>query len=587
MKLTGIRIKNYRTISAEQSIDLKKGITLVGPNNAGKTNILTAIRMLFTGYDNVHDYTREHDLTFGEKSGQTSLIGIFAGDKNNNDKQIYDQLDELKKLLNLNESESSEEIQLYLTFSSSSNPSYRFFPNTKRPSEANQRATYSRKERDLVAKILGSFVCHYVPSNKSFEQLYHDLLIPIIKSHVATTLEGKIKEINEALSTTAKSLTKSLTDSGLKDISVKFGIPNNKLPDLLSGFEFKLLDPNETTLFKKGVGIQSAAILSSFSWIAEKERSNGLEVIWLIEEPEAFLHPTLNSVCKKLLANLQENNLVVITTHSLSFVPQNPELTAGVTMEDKTSIKTFKTYRESTEAIRKSIGVKFSDFFNFGRYNVLLEGQSDREYLEWFLKITQGEAGYEWPYLRSSETHFLDYGGVKFLSGFLRATWEFINNETCAISVFDGDAAGEKERRDLQQYFGQKKIPFQANDDYVSVRKGFPIEALFPDAWIKAINADHPGWFDDFSVDASDDLENFNLKDSSKSSFARRAKEMAEAEANFNWATRWLSVCHALNNALMKREQTINKDKESKNPPGQTTKPAPQVIAPASTPSPV
>ena len=551
MRLIGIRIRNYRTVSSEQYVDLKNGLTLVGPNNAGKTNILTAIRMLFTGYDNRFGYTKAHDLTFGQKSGQTSLVGIFTGDKDGKDKPIYDQLDELKSLLGLEESHESEEIHLYLTFSTSSNPSYRFFPNTKRPKEGNQKAAYSRKERDLVSKILAGFVCHYVPSNKSFEQLYNDLLIPFIKEHVANALEDKIHEIEQSLSLTASSLTDALNDSGLSDISVKFDIPNKELTDLISGFEFKLLDPNETTLFKKGVGIQSTAILSSFDWITQKELENGLEVIWLIEEPEAFLHPTLNDVCKKLLYRINAKCLVVVTTHSLSFVPQDPKFTAGVTMEGgKTLVNRYNTYRESTEAIRKAIGVRFSDFFNFGKYNVLLEGQSDREYLEWVLKIIPSDGERAWSSLRSEECHFLDYGGVRHLAGFLRATWEFIRDETCAVAVFDGDPAGEKERKDLQHYFGKKEIPFQPNEDFVSVRKGFPIEALFPDHWIKGAYERHSGWFTDYSIDASGELESFHLKDGSRKSFAGLMKEIAHNEQDIEWARRWIDVCSAINGAL-------------------------------------
>jgi AAA ATPase domain len=572
MHLTGVRIRNYRTVSAEQFVDLTNGLTLVGPNNAGKTNILTAIRMLFTGYDNIYRYERAHDLTFGQRSGQTSLVGIFTGDKDGNDKSIYEQLAELKGLLEIDESNENEEIHLYLTFSTSSNPSYRFFPNTKRPTENTQKAAYSRKERDLVAKLLAGFVCHYVPSNKSFEQLYDDLLIPFIKRHVANALEDKITEIESSLYTTATSLTDALRASGLLDVSVKFDIPNKKLTDLLSGFEFKLLDPNETTLFKKGVGIQSTAILSSFDWITQKELENNLEVVWLIEEPEAFLHPTLNEVCRKLLYRLQTKCLVVITTHSLSFVPQDPKYTAGVTMEDgKTIVRTYKTYKESTAAIRNAIGVRFSDFFNFGRYNILVEGQSDREYFEWAIKRIPSASPYEWLLLRSSDCNFLDFGGVKHLAGFLRATWEFIRNETCAVSVFDGDAAGEKERRDLQQYFGAKQIPFQPNEDFISVRRDFPIEALFPDNWIKDTYQLHPGWFENFSIDASEQLESFKLKNGTKSSFAKYMMGRADAEESLDWAKRWIDVCSAIDKALLWREDKIQADKKSLSTPESAT----------------
>lgn len=561
MKLSGIRIRNYRTIASEQMVDLSRGMTLVGPNNAGKTNILTAIKMLFTGYDNLHSYSREHDLTFGERSGQTSLVGIFSGDRYGKDKAIYDLLAELKGMLQAEgaaEHGNDNEIQLYLTFTTTSNPSYRFFPNSKRPTDASGKSAFSRKERDLVQRLLSSFVCHYVPSNKSFENIYQELLTPFIKKHVSKSLENKVKEIENSLASTASSLTSALKECGLPDISVRFDMPNKALTDLLSGFEFKLRDPNETSVFKKGVGIQSTAILSSFDWITQQEVDSGLEVIWLIEEPEAFLHPTLNTVCKRLLARLQSRSLVVITTHSLSFVPQNPALTAGVTRSEgnKSLISKYKTYRESTEAIRKSIGVKFSDFFNFGQLNVLLEGQSDREYLEWILKILD-PADYPLAHLRSTECHYLDYGGVTHLAGFLRATWEFIRDETCVVSVFDGDPAGEKERKNLQHYFGQKDIPFQPNDDFISVRKGFPIEALFPDEWISACKEAHPNWFSDFSVDVSGELEAFELKDGSKKSFATFAKDLANKETDLAWARRWIDVCTALDKALANKKTRL------------------------------
>ena len=52
MKLNTVRIKNFRTITSEQSIHIENGVTLVGANNSGKTNALLAIYYFFTGYEN-------------------------------------------------------------------------------------------------------------------------------------------------------------------------------------------------------------------------------------------------------------------------------------------------------------------------------------------------------------------------------------------------------------------------------------------------------------------------------------------------------------------------------------------------------
>jgi len=68
MKIEGLRIRNFRTIGSEQHIDLTRGLTIVGPNSSGKTNILRAIEMLFTGLDNKLGYDVKRDLTFGVSS---------------------------------------------------------------------------------------------------------------------------------------------------------------------------------------------------------------------------------------------------------------------------------------------------------------------------------------------------------------------------------------------------------------------------------------------------------------------------------------------------------------------------------------
>lgn len=51
MRISSARIRGYRTLKDEIDLDLTGGLTLVGPNNAGKTNALKAIRLFFTGYE--------------------------------------------------------------------------------------------------------------------------------------------------------------------------------------------------------------------------------------------------------------------------------------------------------------------------------------------------------------------------------------------------------------------------------------------------------------------------------------------------------------------------------------------------------
>jgi hypothetical protein len=125
------------------------------------------------------------------------------------------------------------------------------------------------------------------------------------------------------------------------------------------------------------------------------------------------------------------------------------------------------------------------------------------------------------------------------------------------VAVFDGDEAGEKERKDLQGYFGKKSIPFEANSHFVSVRSRFAIEGLFPDDWIKIIHEEHPSWFDSFAVDAGDELEPFKVKDGKKSQMQAKLISLAQNEKNLGWAIRFINVFQTIDSALDSLHQKL------------------------------
>ncbi|WP_072016068.1 ATP-dependent nuclease [Leptolyngbya sp. KIOST-1] len=560
MRLKNIRIKSYRTISSEQSLDLSKGMTIVGPNNTGKTNILRAIQLLFTGLDNKYNYQRDLDLTFRDTRSRTSLVAVFEGDPLENDKDIYDSLDELHSILGTSRNDETE-ISLNLQFSSNSNPTYQFFPNAKKP-RGNKQAQFSAKHRQLVTDLLSKFACFYIPSEKGVKELYNDLLVPSLKSLVAEKIYTYIDDIRGILDATAENINSVFSDVGISGIKASFGVPNDSLEEFISGFDFRLRDPEETSIFRKGMGIQSTAMMASFLWITSEEISRGRSVIWLLEEPESYLHPGLSLNCDKILKKLKEYALVVSTTHSLSFIPQDPKIVIGTELDSsgRTKFNSFKTYFEAGKSLRGSLGVRFSDYYNFSKFNVLLEGPTDRDYFLWILDlIPNNHDGFSssWPYLRSAENSFMDFGGIKFLTGFLRATYEFISKETIVVSVFDGDSAAEDERRKLQHYFSNKQIPFNPNLHYVSVRNRFAIEGLFPDEWIINAYEEHSSWFDDFSVDASNYVEPFRVKDTSKTQFSNFMKALAKEKNDYKWAERWINVCQVIDSALEKLTQQM------------------------------
>lgn len=549
MNFESLRIRNYRTLGTEQFVDLSNGLTIVGPNSSGKTNILKAIEMMFTGYDNVLGYEAKRDLTFGVSSGQTSLVAGFHGDRAL-DGDFFELYDELNKMLEEPKGVGNV-FSLYLSFSKSDKPLYRFFSNEKIKKE--YQAQFSRKQITAVNLLIEKFVCHYVPSSKSISDLYATLLLPFIKRSVARVLADKIDDIDKNLSDISKNLDKQLEISGLSHIKAHFSLPNNSMDELIDRFEFHLSDPNKTSIDRKGMGIQASAILASFLWITEEESKLNKSTIWLIEEPESYLHPQLAEACHRMLEQLRSGSLLVTTTHSLGFVSQDPRKVVGTELNNEhTRVIQYKSYVEATSSIRNALGVRFSDYYNLGLLNVFVEGKSDRETFQWFLNLVHpsDNGDYQWLCVRNAE--FLDFTGVSGMEGFMKATYEYIANERPVVTILDGDPAGVKTRRVLQGYLGNKNVPFQANRDFISLHTGFSLEGLFPHEWIVAAHEESPGWFgDEYSVDVEGKLQPFSMKnEKSKIQLRSYLIDKASNQDDQNWIARFVQVFDALDLAL-------------------------------------
>ncbi|MCT2122599.1 ATP-dependent nuclease, partial [Dietzia cinnamea] len=318
MKLTGIRVKNFRTIGAqEQFLDLSDSLTVIGPNNTGKTNLLHAVQMFFTGHDNTHGYDVTVDSPRG-KGARTSIVGYFEGDATDGDTEFYDAVDKLYNMYGLER--SHETVALYLTFSPSNTPVYSFFPNQKRPKDGATQSAISRLQKQLVIDLLGAFACYFIPSEKSISELIDDVLTPLVRGVVATVLEPLLADIKSKLDEISQNITTALESSGIDGLKASFGIQGDSMESMLSDFDLYLSDPYTTPFARKGQGIQSLAFMATLQWVTDMGTKRGEKSIWLVEEPESFLHPQLAHNAIQLLVRLGSSSNLVMTSHSMTFV---------------------------------------------------------------------------------------------------------------------------------------------------------------------------------------------------------------------------------------------------------------------------
>lgn len=227
LKIKSVSIRGYRTIKDELNFDLDKMVTLVGPNNTGKTNTLKAVQLFFTGYENDLNYHFDKDICKGEKSLRTNIQISFGDIDAESDSDLLEIIQQIRETLDVS-SGSENEITRYLTFSPNSNPVYRVFPNAKRPKHSDGVA-YSRLERRLFDYILGKLSIHYIPSEKSVGDLYRGLVMPYLFKRMHRELLPHLSMLEEALEGASDEINSVLKGGGLSGFHASFELP--KKPD--------------------------------------------------------------------------------------------------------------------------------------------------------------------------------------------------------------------------------------------------------------------------------------------------------------------------------------------------------------------
>ncbi|SDK06173.1 ATP-dependent nuclease [Billgrantia gudaonensis] len=552
MKIKSVRIKSFRTITVEQEVVVGDELTLVGPNNSGKTNTLLAIMAFFTGYDNEYDYRVERDLPYGQRNVKTSITCTFSGDPEGEHSEIFDKLEKLKEMLGV-ATEDKREFSINVYFNGSK-AVYQVYPGMKRPKD--KQAQFSVAQKQFVSSVLDQFQWYYIPSNKSIEELYHEFVTPFVRRKVVTVLEKYDYEIRDSISNLTDSMNDMLSANGIHDVETSMEYPGKVMEDFISGLDLYVKDKNSSSIFEKGMGLQAAILLSSFKWITEQQSKK--MVIWLLEEPETFMHPSLAEKCSRVIDQLAGISTVVKTTHAINFIPSNINKVQGVSLgkDLNTIINPYSSHIEATESIRCSLGVKFSDYFGLSKKNIFFEGETDRLYIEKVLGATEGVSPDPFPVLRAGEVQLREFTGVTDLKGFLKANYHLIRKETALVSLFDGDDAGVKAVKELEGFYG-KKGGYNAQKDYVLIPGRMAIESIFPQEWVFQAYETEKSWFESWVPDAGGDIVFFSIRDKSKKAYMEFIfKKIDEADVE-EWIGKVKLVVTALEEALLMQERSM------------------------------
>ncbi len=414
MKISRIEIENFRSIR-KLKFDVPRYCALVGANNAGKSNILEALhRVLARDWVTVTNFSEE-DIY----SHDTSL-----------DIRIAVTLD--------------PPIQ-YTRFKAGPSISVPVLSFEYTHYKVGERKGQARLEQRCLKSDGGEIQVLAKAPRKGESHVYQPLLnIPAeVKDEVPVIYIGTNRSLRDQLPSARYSMLRHLLDDIDKDfrdpsnvVSVKtrsgekempratrFGELMSRALDVLRTPEFEKLersikrhallqlgfDPDEDTdeldlffspfdsldfyrslelLVREGAfqvkatslgeGVQNALVIAILQAFEERRKQGA---IFLLEEPEMFLHPQKQRSLATTLREIARSNQVILTTHSSYFVSV-PEY-RNVLVVRKTAAGTeavasnLQKGAVSEEKLRKELDPERNEFF-FASRLLLVEGDSEK-----------------------------------------------------------------------------------------------------------------------------------------------------------------------------------------------------------------
>ena len=443
-KLIHFHVKRYRSL-LDVKIDIPNDQPLVicGENNIGKTNFLRALNLFFNHFHNDNLFKPHEDIPHH----------IYYGSRGNRTSS------ELTAKIEID----GETTTIKTTFKFDGTIIYKI----------NNKQCTNKDALETLSKFDFIFIESH---NIQLPQLISIILekeglvgLDAKRSKQTKPLE-KLQEFIELSKTAISDIEKEINlcfkdltdfDGILKDKEVKINFAEfEKLRDVVKTMtSITLHDGNNHGIASKGSGAQRAVFLALMQYVSQNSKKN---VIWGIDEPEAFLQPKLqkkvNQVFQKLL--IEKKQPIIITTHSPNFITlkdlKHTHLFKGEITEKKyvrrqdevffqidTNIVSTKSGFEKAMLIREHLGIQRNDGWEVFPYNIMVEGEEDKKYLTLLLES-----------LDLPCPNILFSGGASKIAGclqFYNTYAEDLDYKPHFLCLFDNDKEGREQENKTSQ----------------------------------------------------------------------------------------------------------------------------------------
>ena len=433
MRLDEFSVTNYRSITSANKIKIKDLTVLVGKNNEGKSNLLTALNVAMNAAIYRSDYRYEPNYTrirYGQSYDWKRDFPLQLQHRKSNFYSFFEltfELDseEIKELFTLTGIRCSNgRITIKIRIGKDNTPML----------SVPKQGTSSYNEK---ASIITEFISKRINFNYIQAVRTDGMTIGALQNAVDYRLRSleRNEEYKAAMETIDRLRQESLAELNKRLTEpLKVFIPNLKsinisvAPQVLRRNDFDIVvdDGTPTSISNKGDGIKS---LITLAVLKERNVTRGASVI-AIEEPESHLHPGAIHNLAEVIKNLSEDNQVIISTHNPLFVSLS-SIDSNIIV-DQGSAKPAKQIDE----VRNVLGVLPIDNLRDMRFALVVEGITDQKSLTKILPMYSKTIRDS---LNKNELIIYPIHGAGKLSNQLN----YLRNSMCKyIVLLDNDKAG-------------------------------------------------------------------------------------------------------------------------------------------------
>ena len=499
MRLFKFRVSNFKTIDESEWITTDNITCLVGENEAGKTNVLTALLKLKPADKNTkinlisdyprHRYTEDRDIANSKKfieaifkfdspyqliytTHQNPILNEETGEEEqqpdleesvefdfvkveryyNGEYKVYgiieeDDLDKEEKYKEIvsNKEKIIEKIPKFVYYASYANLSSELYlPNIINDLGRYENLSDKAKNKAKTLKVLFDFVKlspqEILALGKESQQS---------KTEDVINNESKNKKEREIMLDSASSnMTRSFKEWWKQGNYIfKFSADGDYFRIWVSDG----IRPENIELENRSSGLQW--FFSFYLVFVTEDAGEHNNSIILLDEPGHTLHPMAQKDLASFFNSLSEKNQLIYTTHSPFLVdPMNITRTKvvyadenGITnISDNLKIKK-KVAQKSIYPINSAIGITISDTMLIGTKPIIVEGVSEQIYLTYIKRqlMKQKDTNFE------EELVFMPVDGTKNIKPVVAIITG--KEEELPIVLLDSDTAGKDKKKALEK----------------------------------------------------------------------------------------------------------------------------------------